>query len=234
MSAGSPRRRRGSASSSSSGGTRGRGLVVAGISFYVTLMLQRRSNQVASPISAAGPRPRPPRRRARSISRSRSSSSVTTTAFRAANRPAGAPADTPVMRGRKVRLVMSLGGEVLRIPTLVGEAERKVEIELRQEGLVPGRPRPFPREARRGLVMARCPRRKPGDPRDAGPSPRSSGPTPPRWVMPDLAGAACARGAVDRGIRPPQGAVRRIEASRPPGTVIGQLPLAGFPCRHAT
>ena len=47
-------------------------------------------------------------------------------------------ADSSVRRGRKLKLVLSLGGRVLEVPDLIGEAARAVEIELRQEGFIPG------------------------------------------------------------------------------------------------
>ncbi len=48
------------------------------------------------------------------------------------------PAGSLVRRGRKVNLVMSLGGKVLKVPDLIGKAARAVEIRLRRDGFVPG------------------------------------------------------------------------------------------------
>ena len=61
----------------------------------------------------------------------------------------------------------------------------------------------------------------------------SSGPRIPKWVMPDLEGVPL-QGAEawieTAGLR--KGSIRRLDASgRPRGTVMGQLPLAGYPVR---
>ena len=48
------------------------------------------------------------------------------------------PANASVRRGRKVKLIMSLGGKVLEVPDMIGQASRAVEIELRQAGFIPG------------------------------------------------------------------------------------------------
>ncbi len=143
------------------------------------------------------------------------------------------PAGASVRRGRKVRAILSLGGEVIKVPLVVGQASRKAEAEIRQDGLVPGDEAVAPaRDAAAGTVVAQVP--PPGTP--AGPGARvytlvSSGPEPARWVMPDLTGRterdveewidAC-------GFR--RGAVRRTDTSaEPSGVVVGQLPLSGYP-----
>lgn len=142
------------------------------------------------------------------------------------------PAGASVRRGRKVRLVESLGGEVLEVPRLVGQADRTMTIEIQREGLVAGDEAIVPSRAAEGTVLAQEP--PAGSP--AVPGVRvhrlvSGGPEPPRWVMPDLAGRPLQR--VERwidlaGLR--KGAVRRVDApGRPSGTIVGQLPLAGYP-----
>ena len=61
----------------------------------------------------------------------------------------------------------------------------------------------------------------------------SDGPPDAAWVMPDLTGLSRAR--AERwislsGFR--RGALRRVRMNdRPAGTVVGQLPLAGYPIR---
>jgi len=142
-------------------------------------------------------------------------------------------AGSSVRRGRKVKLVLSLGGRVLEVPDLIGHASRAVEIELRQEGFIPGE------EARvaslvstPGSVIAQVP--PAGTP--SVPNARvhrlvSDGPPEPAWVMPDLTGLSRAR--AERwislsGFR--RGALRRVRMNdRPAGSVVGQLPLAGYP-----
>jgi len=144
-------------------------------------------------------------------------------------------AGASVRRGRKVRLIVSLGGRVLRVPELVGHPAREVEIELRREGFASGDQVRVPsRDAPAGAVLAQVP--APGT--TAVPLSRvhclvSDGPPAPRWVMPDLAGLSRAQAEqwIDLGgFR--RGTVRRVAAARrPPGTVVAQTPLAGYPVR---
>jgi serine/threonine-protein kinase len=145
------------------------------------------------------------------------------------------PAGVSVRRGRKIKLVMSLGGKVLEVPAFVGQPARTVEIELRQEGFVSGdEARVSSAAIATGLVIAQVP--APETP--AVPSSRihrlvSTGPEIPVWVMPDLGGLdrAVAENWLSRnGFR--RGAVRRVSMSgRGSGQVVGQLPLPGYPVR---
>jgi beta-lactam-binding protein with PASTA domain len=142
------------------------------------------------------------------------------------------PDGTSVRRGRKVKLVLSLGGKVLQVPALVGQSSRAVEIELRQGGFVPGFEVRLPSSSvPSGTVLAQVP------PRDtpAVPNTRvhrlvSSGPPHRAWVMPDLTGLRrdeVERWVVASGFRV---AVRRVPVrTRTSGRVVGQLPLAGYP-----
>jgi len=144
-------------------------------------------------------------------------------------------AGSSVRRGRKVKLVVSLGGEVLAVPNLIGQAARAVEIELRQQGFVPGdQARVKAAGTRTGAIISQVP--PPETP--AVPSTRvhrliSDGPPDTSWVMPDLTGLRRpdAEGWIAKsGFR--RGAVRRVRmGGRPPGTVVGQLPLPGYPVR---
>ncbi len=140
-----------------------------------------------------------------------------------------------VRRGRKIKLILSLGGRVLEVPDLIGHAARAVAIELRQEAFTPGdeaRVSSYDREV--GKVIAQVPA--------AGtrvvPNSRihrlvSDGPPPATWIMPDLTGRT--RDDAERWIKLcgfRRGAVRRVdEPDRIPGTVVAQLPLAGYPIR---
>jgi serine/threonine-protein kinase len=140
-----------------------------------------------------------------------------------------------VRRGRKVRLIVSLGGRVLRVPELVGHPAREVEIELRREGFIPGDEARIPsRDVPAGGVLAQVP--APGT--TAVPQSRvhclvSDGPPAPRWVMPDLTGlprAQAEQWIQASGFR--HGTVRRVGAGpRRDGTVVAQTPLAGYPVR---
>ncbi len=145
------------------------------------------------------------------------------------------PAGASVRRGRKMKLILSLGGKVLNVPNLVGSASRAVVIELRQQGLVPGdEARVHSYDMEVGKVLAHVPA--------AGaavvPNSRihrlvSLGPIPPTWIMPDLTGKT--RREAERwislcGFR--RGVVRRVAAAGlAPGTVVAQLPQAGYPIR---
>ena len=141
-----------------------------------------------------------------------------------------------VRQGRKLKLVMSLGGRVLTVPDLIGEADRAVEIRLRQDGFAPGdHARVGSRAASAGSILAQVP--PPGSP--GVPNTRvhrlvSSGPPDLAWVMPDLTGRP--REQVERWLetsRFRRGTVRMVRApGERPGTVVGQLPLAGYPIRR--
>ena len=145
------------------------------------------------------------------------------------------PAEVSVRRGRKIKLVMSLGGKVLAVPDLVGQASRTVEIELKQGGFVPGdETRIFSASVPTGNVIAQVP--EPETP--AVPASRvhrlvSTGREIRLWVMPDLTGLdrpSAEDWLLKNGFR--RGAVRRVSMSgRRSGHVVGQLPLPGYPVR---
>lgn len=140
-----------------------------------------------------------------------------------------------VRRGRKVKLVLSLGGKVLTVPNVVGHAAREVAIELRQGGFVPGEEaRVFSYDMPEGRVLAQVPPPQ----TSAVPSSRvhrlvSDGPPPRFWIMPDLTGRSRAEAeswVALAGFR--RGAVRHLSGSgRVPDTVVSQTPLAGYPVR---
>ena len=140
-----------------------------------------------------------------------------------------------VRRGRKMKLILSLGGKVLTVPDLVGTASRAVAIELRQEGFMPGdEARVASYELESGRVLAQVPAAN----STVVPGGRiyrlvSDGPPTPTWVMPDLSGKS--RDEAEHwismcGFR--RGVVRRVRAGNVPvGTVVGQIPQAGYPVR---
>ena len=143
-------------------------------------------------------------------------------------------AGAAVRRGRKIKLVMSLGDRVLKVPNIVGHAARAVEIELRQGGFAPGFEVHVPSSvAQAGSVLAQVP--PPETP--AVPNTRvhrlvSAGPARSVWVMPDLIGRSRTR--VEAWIKRAgfRVAVRRVRIpGRPAGMTVGQLPLAGYPIR---
>lgn len=137
-----------------------------------------------------------------------------------------------VRPGRRIRVVVSLGGAVVRLPRVFGRPDRQVEAELRQEGLIPGDAARVPsRRAAPGTVLAQVP--APGSPAPVGTRVHrlvAAGPLPVRWVMPDLVGRTQAEAEEwvrSGGFR--EGGVRRVASASPAGTVIGQLPPAGHP-----
>ena len=138
-----------------------------------------------------------------------------------------------VRRGRRIRVVLSLGGKVLEVPELVGRPARQADIETRRDGILPGEEaHAYSRTVAAGVVLAQVPPAA----TPAVPGARvhrlvSDGPEPRPWVMPDLTGRTLVdvQEWMDRfGLR--RGPVRRIPA---PGataeTVVGQSPLAGYP-----
>lgn len=146
------------------------------------------------------------------------------------------PGGSRLKRNRKVRVVVSLGTEVLQVPLLVGQPARRAEIALQQSGLRIGELAYAWSGATEGdRVLSQ-------EPPEGTPRARegqvnllvSKGPRPRVWVMPlvegqDLAGAT--KIFADAGFR--VGNIRR-EASpgTPPGTVLQQYPLAGYPLRE--
>jgi serine/threonine-protein kinase len=143
------------------------------------------------------------------------------------------PPGGTVRRGRKMKLILSLGGRVLTVPDLVGQASRAVAIELQHEGLITGEEARVPSyELETGRVLAQVPA--------AGatvvPNSRvhrlvSDGAPTAKWIMPDLTGktrADAEQWIALCGFR--RGVVRRVRAgASAPGTVVAQLPQAGYP-----
>jgi len=147
----------------------------------------------------------------------------------------GPPADSSVRRGRKVKLILSLGGKVLEVPDLIGHAARAVEIELLQEGFIPGdEARVGSFSAAAGSVIAQVP--PAGTPAVSNARVHrlvSNGPPDLVWVMPDLKGLerpVAESWIAAKGFR--RGSVRQVRVrGRRAGTIVGQLPLAGYPIR---
>jgi serine/threonine-protein kinase len=145
------------------------------------------------------------------------------------------PGGSEVRRGRRVKVVLSLGGKVLEVPDLVGRQSRTVDIALRQEGFLPGdEVEVFDRIVPRGTVIAQVP--PPGSPSVTGERVHrlvSLGPPDEVWVMPDLTDRP--QGYVKRWLEQAGfrlGPVQRVsDPERPPETVVGQMPPAGHPVR---
>jgi serine/threonine-protein kinase len=144
-------------------------------------------------------------------------------------------AGASVRRGRKVKLILSLGGELLQVPDLVGRALRTVQIELQRDGFVPGSEARVPSsQTPAGTILAQVP--SPATPAVARARVHylvSEGPRARAWVMPDLTGltrAEAERWVETSGFR--VGAVRTVPGRpAPAGLVVGQMPLSGYPIR---
>jgi serine/threonine-protein kinase len=143
------------------------------------------------------------------------------------------PPGVQVRHGRTIRVVVSLGGETLTVPTVTGQPTRQAELEMRRQGLTPGwEARVHDNLVPVGVVIDQAPAG--GTLSVSGERVHrlvSDGPRVPRWVMPDLAGLTL-RDAQEWitlcGFR--GGAVRRVPADgRRSGTIVGQLPLSGYP-----
>ncbi len=144
------------------------------------------------------------------------------------------PAGVSVRRGRKIKLILSLGDKVLEVPNIVGEGSRAVAIELRQLGLTPGHEVRIPSDViPDGRIIAQVPpATTPAVPNTRVHRLVSSGPQPTTWVMPDLEGRT--RREVEDWARRSgfRVAVRSISMNgRRSGTILGQLPLSGYPIR---
>ncbi len=140
-----------------------------------------------------------------------------------------------VRRGRKVKLVVSLGSRVLEVPPIVGQPSRTVSIHLQRQGFSPGEESfVYSWDAPEGTVLAQVP--APGSPALAGERVHrlvSLGPAERVWVMPDLRGLP--RREVESWLRgcgfrmsPPR-YVRGAGHMR--DTVVSQRPLPGYPVR---
>ncbi len=142
-------------------------------------------------------------------------------------------AGSQVRHGRTIRVVVSLGGETLMVPSVIGQPARQAELELRRLGFTPGwESRIKDRDLPVSQVIDEVPAA--GTLSVSGERIHrlvSDGPRPARFVMPDL------RGRTLRDVQEwitlcgfRSRAVRRVPAAGTrSGTVVGQLPLSGYP-----
>jgi serine/threonine-protein kinase len=140
---------------------------------------------------------------------------------------------TQVRHGRTIRVVVSLGGETLTVPSVIGQPARQAELELRRSGLTPGwETRIHDATIAASQVIDEAP--APGTLSVSGDRVHrlvSDGPRTSRFVMPDLTGKTLQdvqEWITLCGFR--SRAVRRVPAEgKRPGTIVGQLPLSGYP-----
>jgi beta-lactam-binding protein with PASTA domain len=146
------------------------------------------------------------------------------------------PGGARLKRNRKVRVVVSLGTEVLQVPLLVGQPARRAQISLQQTGLrIGGIAYVFDEDTPGDRILAQEPPQ--GTPRAREGQVDllvSKGTRPKVWVMPRLEGqslAVATRVLSDAGFR--VGSIRRESSpGASPGTVLEQFPLAGYPLRE--
>jgi len=146
------------------------------------------------------------------------------------------PGGARLKRNRKVRVIVSLGAEVLQVPLLVGQPARRAQIALQQAGLRMGDIAYVYDESTPGdRIIAQEPPQ--GTPRARqGPVDLlvSKGARPRIWVMPLVEGRdlpAATRILSDAGLR--VGSIRRESSpGASPGIVLQQYPLAGYPLRE--
>lgn len=146
------------------------------------------------------------------------------------------PPGTAVRRGRRIKLVLSLGGRVLKVPDLIGQPSRTVTITLQREGFFPGGESHIHTRGRAaGTVVSQVPAAEsPSVPGERIHRLVSLGPPELQWAMPDLTGHD--RQSVERWLKRNGfriGPVRHVRQSgRAAGTVLAQRPLAGYPIRR--
>ena len=144
------------------------------------------------------------------------------------------PAAGPQVRhGRTIRVVVSLGGETLTVPSVIGQPARQAELELRRFGLTPGWEAHIHDDAvPASQVLDEVPAA--GTLSVSGDRVHrlvSDGPRAARFVMPDLTGKTLRDvqewitlcGFRSRAVRHVPGEGKRS------GTIVGQLPLSGYP-----
>jgi beta-lactam-binding protein with PASTA domain len=142
-------------------------------------------------------------------------------------------AGSQVRRGRTIRVVVSLGGETLTVPSLIGQPARQAELELRRVGLTPGwETHIHDDDVPASRVIDEAPAA--GVLSVSGERVHrlvSDGPRPRRFVMPDLRGRTlqdAQEWITLCGFR--SRPVRHVPSEgKRPGTIVGQLPLSGFP-----
>lgn len=142
-------------------------------------------------------------------------------------------AGTQVRHGRTIRVVVSLGGETLTVPSVIGQPARQAELELRRFGLTPGWEAHIHDDAvPASQVLDEVPAA--GTLSVSGDRVHrlvSDGPRAARFVMPDLTGKTLRDvqewitlcGFRSRAVRHVPGEGKRS------GTIVGQLPLSGYP-----
>ncbi len=143
------------------------------------------------------------------------------------------PSGSTIKPQRKIKVVVSLGDKVTPTPELRGDAARRAQITLQQQGLRIGSEiYLYSKREGENLVIAQDP--LPGSTGlHAGAISLlvSRGQRPRTFVMPDLIGrqeAAAVKFLSRAGLKP---APSRHDAGRlgPAGTVVGQDPEAGYP-----
>jgi serine/threonine-protein kinase len=146
------------------------------------------------------------------------------------------PAGARLKPNRRVKVIVSLGTEVLLIPSLTGQPARRAQIALQQAGLKLGEVAYATSAKLEGdRVLAQDPAAGVRGSRDASVNILvSKGPRTRVWVMPRLEGEEIGRVTrmfADGGFR--IGSVRpESSPGTPPGRILRQAPAAGYPLRE--
>jgi serine/threonine-protein kinase len=141
-------------------------------------------------------------------------------------------AGSSIKINRKIRVIVSRGTEILAVPDLEGETERRARLEIDRLGLRVGE---VARISATGKPADRVISQAPPPASEMFRGDRvsllvSRGPRDPVYVMPDLAGQPLERVKRILGTRGLRVAQTRFEVSRAPdGTIIEQFPKAGYP-----
>jgi serine/threonine-protein kinase len=146
------------------------------------------------------------------------------------------PPGADIKLQRKIKVIVSLGDKITAIPDLRGDAARKAQITLQQEGMrLGGQVYVYTSQEGENLVVGQDP-----FPGSSGIPERgisllvSRGDRPLTYVMPNLIGrhqGEVATFLARVGLK--RGPVRTVSGrSAPRGIVVGQNPAAGYRVRH--
>lgn len=142
------------------------------------------------------------------------------------------PAASKIRKGRKIKVIVSLGTREIQTPNLVGETERSARIRVTEEGLIIGSVSSAQSDVEEGKVIAQSPPQGSNKLKGGGVNLLvSSGKQKMLYVMPDL---------IDRnyddvepllrftGLRTSVVVKERAPGARQ-GSIIAQNPLSGYP-----
>ena len=147
------------------------------------------------------------------------------------------PDGSRLKRNRKVRVLVSLGREVLKVPELVGQPARRAQIGLQQAGLKLGQVAYVTSNASEAdRILAQEPPAGTQKMREGAVDLLvSKGNRARTWVMPEVEGrelATVTRLFSSAGLRISNVRRESPKSNTPPGVVLQQYPLSGYPLRE--